>query len=127
MDYCIVGNSQLSLDHGVLSFGLQVSTCRCLVGKRLNVLSFGDEAEEDEQLEPDAITVRFRSAHETLQGDTLLENVAIGVHDEHVAQLQERLVSKKVTCPSATSYTDTLESAVSVCPSVKHGPVSLAF
>lgn len=64
------------------------------------MLSFGDDAEEDE-LEPDAAAVRFRSAHETLQEDTMLENVAAGVHDEHIAQLQRRLADEKVSqiCP----------------------------
>eukprot|EP00892_Ulva_mutabilis_P004873 jgi/Ulvmu1/2758/UM014_0216.1 len=64
-------------------------------GKRLNVLSFGDDAQEDQEDERDAANVRFRSAHETLQGDSVLEAAAVGVHDDHVAHLQERMAAEK--------------------------------
>lgn len=66
----------------------------------MNVLSFGDDAEEDEEDEPDAAAVRFRSAHETLQEDAMLKQASVGVHDEHVAQLQQRLAAEKVGGPS---------------------------
>lgn len=64
-------------------------------GKKLNVLSFGDEAEEEEAA-LDAATVRFRSAHETLRGDARLEEAPAGVHDAHVADLQARLARERV-------------------------------
>lgn len=70
------------------------------------MLSFGDDAEEDELEEPDAAAVRFRSAHETLPEDAMLEQVAVGVHDEHIEQLQQRLADEKVVqvCSFAVNF-----------------------
>lgn len=68
------------------------ATC---AGKKLNVLSFGDEADEEEADEAEA-AVRFRSAHETLHDDARLQPAEVGVHDAHVAELQARLAHERV-------------------------------
>ena len=70
-------------------------------GKKLNVLSFGDEADGDEDGDGGAFAsgVRFRSAHETLaadEGASRLEAAAAGVHDAHVADLQARIAREQV-------------------------------
>jgi hypothetical protein len=70
-------------------------------GKKLNVLSFGDEAEEGEE---EGKEVRYRSAHEVLREDAKLQQAEVGVHDEHVEQLQQRLAQEQVS--SAVSSAD---------------------
>ena len=76
-------------------------------GKKLNVLSFGAEAEEDEEAaQAFAADVRFRSAHETLTDDARLRHEEAGVHDAHVAELQARLAREQV-CPRQSEHPST--------------------
>jgi hypothetical protein len=64
----------------------------------LNVLSFGDEEEEEEvQASGEgARAIRFRSAHEMIDDDARLEKAEVGVHDAHVEELQRRLATEHV-------------------------------
>jgi hypothetical protein len=76
-----------------------VSTCpseRCRhAGKKLNVLSFGEDAEEDGDM-GFAAGVRFRSAHEMLRGDSKLQAEEVGVHDASFDELRSRLEHEQV-------------------------------
>jgi hypothetical protein len=70
-------------------------------GKKLNVLSFGDEAEDEggsDAVDAAAAGMRFRSAHETLgeNNDSRLQSAEAGVHDAHVAELQAHLMQEQV-------------------------------
>ena len=40
--------------------------------------------------------LKYRSAHETLREDGALPQAEVGVHDQHVAQLQQRLLAEQV-------------------------------
>lgn len=56
----------------------------------MNVLSFGDDAEEDEEDQDDKV-VGFRSALETRRHEEMLEAGSNGVHDGHIATLQAQV------------------------------------
>ena len=48
--------------------------------------------------------LKYRSAHETLREDSKLQQAEVGVHDQHVEQLQQRLLAEQVCMPVACEH-----------------------
>lgn len=76
----------------------------CFLPKRPKFVQFLS-ADED-----DLPALKYRSAHETLKDDKILKKAEVGVHDDHVAQLQQRLAAEQV-CFLLLKY----DSAVILC------------
>lgn len=60
------------------------------------MLSFGDDAESEDEDVAGAGALKFRSAHEMIDDDARLESAPQGVHDAHVDELKARLAAEQV-------------------------------